>query len=361
METGLNLGAGKSSCAAIPAHRTKPSRTRASGPVRSCDSVVCMSPFHLAGVSPSEVKMTACIRAGWLPECLEPPGRWQGNLPEHRPSAACQNAKRDLEPRIFNTMNSRVRIVLAGAACIAGCAIVWGQAPALSTASGPGSSAEATDSQTMGPPPSPGHVWMAGHWNSEGGQWRWVAGHWDLPPTRSSIWVPGHWIQGGSGWAWVNGAWNVAEVPQSPATPPQPPSAPGQNATQASAQGGQAVPMPSTPAPNVAGQYAPGGQVPVAYQQPTETDYAPIYYDYAVTYPGYYWNGGAWGWGVYPGFAVGLGWWGPGYWGWGRGGWGHGGWGRGGWGHGGWGRGGWGHNGWGHGGSGGHGGGRHVH
>jgi len=86
--------------------------------------------------------------------------------------------------------------------------------------------------------------------------------------------------------------------------------------------------MPATPAPAVAGQYAPGAQPPVLYQAPTETYYPPV--DYSTVYPGYYWDGAAWAWGVYPAFGIGLGWWGPGYWGWGHGGWGYGrGWGYG--------------------------------
>src|ERR1035438_4131792 len=64
-------------------------------------------------------------------------------------------------------------------------------------------------------------------------------------------------------------------------------------------------PMPSAPAPYVAEQYGPNGQVPTIYQAPTETYYPPI--DYSATYPGYYWDGAAWAWGVYPAFGIGLG------------------------------------------------------
>ncbi len=180
----------------------------------------------------------------------------------------------------------------------------------------------------IGPAPSPAYVWMAGHWNSENGQWKWVAGHWDLPPTRSSVWVAGHWIQGSAGWVWVNGAWNVAEAAQSPSAPPQPPAAKG-----APALAGQAVPMPSSPAPYVGGQYS-AGQVPVMDQPPATTDYPPLgYYDYGADYPGYYYAGDPWAWGLYPGISLGLGWWGP----WGGYGYGHGYYGHGSWGHGGFG------------------------
>jgi hypothetical protein len=205
--------------------------------------------------------------------------------------------------KAFKTMNTKIRIILSGAACIVAGSLAC-LAPSTAYAQNPPPPA---DNQMMGAAPSPAYVWMSGHWNSEGGQWKWMAGHWDLPPTRSAIWVAGHWIQGGSGWVWVNGAWNVAEAPQSSAVPPQPPGE----------QTSAAMPAPSTPPPNVAGQYSAGGQVPALYQPPTDTYYPPI--DYGAADPGYYWTGDAWAWGIYPAFGFGLGWWGPGNVGWGRG------------------------------------------
>jgi hypothetical protein len=194
-------------------------------------------------------------------------------------------------------MNTKIRVILSGAACIAAGALAC-SVPTIASAADPN---VAVENQTQGPAPSQGHVWMAGHWNSENGQWKWVAGHWELPPSRSAVWVPGHWIQGGSGWVWVNGAWNVAEAPQSSEAPPQPPGVNGQ----------PGVPTPSSPAPNVAGQYqyAPGGQPTDAYQAPADS----YYYSPDYAYPGYYWDGSAWAWGFWPGFALGLGWWGPGW------------------------------------------------
>lgn len=237
-----------------------------------------------------------------------------GNCLEQGAAAAGLTVVGNPTFKVFNNMNSKIRIILSGAACIVAGSLAC-LAPSTANAQTPG---PAADSQMMGPAPSSAYVWMAGHWNSEGGQWKWLAGHWDLPPTRSAVWISGHWIQGGSGWVWMNGAWNVAEAPQSPAMPPQPPGEPsaaaGQNGYQAPGQG---MPMPSTAAPNVAGQYATGGQVPALYQPPTETYYPPI--DYSSADPGYYWNGDGWAWGIYPAFALGLGWWGPGFGGWGRG------------------------------------------
>ena len=212
-------------------------------------------------------------------------------------------------------MNSKIKVILASAACMAACATIRAQAPGAMSA--PGNSMQPSANPMMGQAPSAEYVWMSGHWDTEGGQWKWVAAHWDLPPSRSAVWVAGHWVQGGSGWVWVNGAWNVAQAPQSPNAPPMPP---GQGSVGQAP--GQGVPMPSTPAPNVSGQYSQYpqvGQVPVIDQPAVVTDYAPI--DYSVDYPGYYWGGDAWAWGIYPGAFFGWGW-GPGYYG--RGGWGYG-------------------------------------
>jgi hypothetical protein len=229
-----------------------------------------------------------------------------------------------------NNMNSRIRIVLAGAACLVGTAMGFAQ------------NAPAADNQVPGAAPSQGYVWMSGHWNSEGGQWKWIAAHWDLPPSRSATWVSGHWISSNGSWVWVNGAWNVNDAQQPQGGPPQPP---GQY-SQGAAQGG--VPTPASPAPYVDGQYqsqyGPNGVVR-AIDQPASTtdygtvDYSPAYYPgYAYSdygYPGYGWDGD-WGYWGFPGVALGFGF-GPGYYGWGGRGWGygHGGYGHGGYAHGG--------------------------
>jgi hypothetical protein len=208
-------------------------------------------------------------------------------------------------------MNSITRIALAGAACIMGFA--FASSPSLRAAS-EGSSA---GSDIAGPAPSPSHVWMSGHWAMEGGQWKWIAAHWELPPSRSAIWIAGHWISQGGNWVWVNGAWNVTDGAQAQAEPPHPPG-------QAS-PGDQAVPTPSSVAPTIDGQYAPGAVVRAGDQVPVTTDYGPVEYD--TVYPGYYWTYDPWFWGPYPwGFLN----WGPGFY---YGGYWHGGYGRGGYGH----------------------------
>jgi WXXGXW repeat (2 copies) len=200
-------------------------------------------------------------------------------------------------------MNTRIRIALAGIACLAACAVGFAQNAG-------------TDSQIPGAAPSQGYVWMSGHWNSEGGQWKWVAAHWDLPPSRSATWVGGHWVSSSGSWVWVNGAWNVSDAQQAQAGPPQPPG-PG---VQGYAQ--QGVPSPTTPAPYVDGQYqaqyGPGAVTRAIDQDAGTTDYGPAdsvaYSGYGYpgyVYPAYGWVGDPWFWG-FPGVALGFGF-GPGF------------------------------------------------
>src|SRR5271170_4449695 len=113
-------------------------------------------------------------------------------------------------------MNSKARFVLLMALCLAAGAAAWAQQPGS-----PGPVQGPVDSQVTGTAPSPAYVWMSGHWNSEGGQWQWVAPHWELPPSRSAIWIEGHWVAAGSSWVWSNGAWNLGTPSQSSSTPPQ--------------------------------------------------------------------------------------------------------------------------------------------
>ncbi len=243
--------------------------------------------------------------------------------PDTRNSAPSGPVQPSAGPRLkmIQNMNSRIRIVLAGLACAVACAVAVADMPP-----------PAADVQISGPAPSQAHVWMSGHWNSEGGQWKWAAAHWELPPSRSAIWVVGHWAPSGGNWVWVNGAWSIAEEPQAQAGPPQPPGT--------LAEAPQAGAMPGTPAPYVDGQlqaqYGPGGVVRQAYPVAGTTDYGPedaypAYYpayDYssygypAYGYPAYGWAGYPVYWGL-PGVSFGFGW-GPGFRGWGRGGYGYG-------------------------------------
>jgi hypothetical protein len=177
-------------------------------------------------------------------------------------------------------MNSITRILLAGAACALGCAFASTSFAEVAT---PG------DAQVQGPAPSPSYVWMSGHWDSDGGQWKWVAAHWELPPAQSATWVAGHWVSQAGKWVWANGAWNVGESQQAQAGPPQPP-------VQAAPDGALSSPAPYTPAPSpyVEGEDGPGGVSRVDTEGTVVTDYGPAVYS---AYPDY---GYAYGYGGYP-------------------------------------------------------------
>ena len=169
--------------------------------------------------------------------------------------------------------------------------------------------AQAVAETQAGPAPSSSYVWMSGHWNSENGQWRWVAARWELPPARNALWVGGHWAAEAGKWAWVNGAWNISDQSQALGEAPEPPSQPG-------------MPVPSSPPPLPVGDFQSTAAVNAAQVAPITTDYGPI--DYSAGGPGYYWAGDPywsaypWAWG-YPGGYVGLGW-GPAYFNYGYGG-----------------------------------------
>jgi YXWGXW repeat-containing protein len=186
-------------------------------------------------------------------------------------------------------MNSKFRTLMAGAACILGC-----------MAAG---SAKADTANAGAPPPAPaaGYVWMGGHWDSDAGQWKWVAAHWELPPSTSATWISGHWVPEGGKWSWVNGAWNVSDAQQAQSAPPQPPGSPG---AMQDGSGQFVSPSPTGAAPYVDGEYGPGGVTRVVDQGEVVTDYGPV--GYYPSYVGYAWDAYPWYWGA-PFFAVGFG------------------------------------------------------
>jgi hypothetical protein len=191
-------------------------------------------------------------------------------------------------------MNSKLKSLAAGFACaIATVAVARADmAP------------QAKEVQVSGPAPSQSQVWMSGHWNSEAGQWKWVAAHWEQPPSRSALWISGHWASNAGGWTWVNGAWNVTETSQSQEAPPQPPTAgasqPLQSEPSVIGSG-----MPSTPAPSpyVDGEDGPGEVSRTVDDGAVVTEYGPTGY----YYPGYAtWAGYPWFWdGAFVGFGFG--------------------------------------------------------
>ena len=58
--------------------------------------------------------------------------------------------------------------------------------------------------------PSPGYVWVSGHWNRTPSTWQWNAGSWVQPPFGNAYWVPGYWQHRGGKYAWQSAHWAAA-------------------------------------------------------------------------------------------------------------------------------------------------------
>lgn len=56
-------------------------------------------------------------------------------------------------------------------------------------------------------PPSPGFVWIQGHWKLRHGKWVWVSGYWVKRPGPKAVWVQGHWKKTPRGLKWIPGHW----------------------------------------------------------------------------------------------------------------------------------------------------------
>ena len=179
-------------------------------------------------------------------------------------------------------MKANTRILLASAACLIGGNLVLAQETPSAPPAAP-----------LGAAPGQSYVMMAGHWDSDAGQWKWVAAHWEQPPSTSAVWVAGHWISQSGKWVWVNGAWNVGNAQETQAGPPQPPSLASGAVAMEDQQAGDAAPAPTSAAPYVDGQYGPGGVTRTIDQGDVVTDYGPAGY----YYPDYGWAGDPWYWG----------------------------------------------------------------
>jgi hypothetical protein len=62
--------------------------------------------------------------------------------------------------------------------------------------------------ERMGPPPGPAHVWVAGFWIWERGDYVWRPGVWRPAPPGHRYWVPGRWIHTRRGWYYHEGHWD---------------------------------------------------------------------------------------------------------------------------------------------------------
>jgi WXXGXW repeat (2 copies) len=60
--------------------------------------------------------------------------------------------------------------------------------------------------ESVGEPPQPGLVWIAGYWNWVGGRHVWVGGHWQAG-RPGYHWVAHEWVRQGDGWRLRPGHW----------------------------------------------------------------------------------------------------------------------------------------------------------
>ena len=55
--------------------------------------------------------------------------------------------------------------------------------------------------------PSPGHVWLRGHWRYAGQTYVWEPGRWVKPPRRGVVWVEPRWESRNGGYVYIEGFW----------------------------------------------------------------------------------------------------------------------------------------------------------
>jgi hypothetical protein len=60
-------------------------------------------------------------------------------------------------------------------------------------------------------PPTPAHVWIAGHWSYDHGAWVWQSGYYERGVQPGAAWVPGHWVDEGAVWTWKPGHWQYGD------------------------------------------------------------------------------------------------------------------------------------------------------
>ncbi len=88
-----------------------------------------------------------------------------------------------------------------------------------------------TTTEVIPPAPGPDYIWIAGHWewDTPNRRWVWSAATWQRRPTPEAVWQPGHWQQAGNAWEWIGSTWVVpsaAPTPSAESPPPAPPANP---------------------------------------------------------------------------------------------------------------------------------------
>jgi hypothetical protein len=54
----------------------------------------------------------------------------------------------------------------------------------------------------------PGYVWVQGHWNRTGGEWRWRNGYY-IRERPNHVYIQPRWERRPRGWVYIDGGWRA--------------------------------------------------------------------------------------------------------------------------------------------------------
>ncbi len=58
------------------------------------------------------------------------------------------------------------------------------------------------------PRPGPDHIWISGYWDRDGDRWAWRQGRWERPERRDIRWMAPHYRSEGGGYRYEPGHWS---------------------------------------------------------------------------------------------------------------------------------------------------------
>jgi hypothetical protein len=56
--------------------------------------------------------------------------------------------------------------------------------------------------------PGPEYVWLPGYWTWRDSRYEWMAGQWVVPPHSNAVWIAPHWDTESGGYRYYEGYWN---------------------------------------------------------------------------------------------------------------------------------------------------------
>ncbi len=86
-------------------------------------------------------------------------------------------------------------------------AIYNGNADTGAVVQAPPPSPTSQPQEAVPPQPSPGTIWIPGHYEYTGAGYAWQPGQWVTPPSQGASWVPPSWQRQANGYVYVRGHW----------------------------------------------------------------------------------------------------------------------------------------------------------